>query len=141
MVGLHTMYAAERRVTVGSRTADGGEITIPYLSWSPGATEYPCEAELLDPRAQDNTTRFRCGRLASDEVHAKLEFGSHHEYLASMPQPGMYLTLDDRLGYNIPKSITPDEAASLILFLADALAIGAGYASIAYTKRKMPFRG
>ena len=142
MVQLHTMYEAERKISIGSMTVDGGSITVPYLTWSPGVTQYPCEAMLLVADAESTLgDRKPCGRLASDEVHAKLEFGSHHEYLASAIQPGMFLTLDSRLGYDIPKSLTPDEAATLVRFLADAIAIGAGYASIGYTKRKMPFRG
>jgi len=138
---LSTMYGAERRISLPSRTNDGGEITVPYLDWRPGDTSHPCEAQLLDPKAHDNTTRIACGRLASDDVHQELEFVPRHDYLASTPQPGMYLTLDDRLGYTIPASITGDEAEALVEFIANAIAIGAGYASIYYTKRKMPFRG
>lgn len=146
-MGLHTMYEAERRVTLPSNTSDGGEITVPYLDWHPGVSTYPCEAMLLDPTASDepkaiaDTPRVRCGRPAEDEVHAHLEMAPRHNYLASTPQPGMYLTLDNRLGFNIPASIAPKEAEALIEFIANAIAIGAGYASIYYTKRKMPFRG
>lgn len=138
---LYTMYGPQRGIALPSRTVDGGEIPVPYLSWAPGSTKHPCEAMLLDPRADDNTTRIECGLLPEARVHQPLENGSHHEYLASSIQPGMYLTLDDRLGYTIPASMTQYEADSLIHFLADAIAIGAGYASIGYTKRKMPFRG
>jgi hypothetical protein len=140
-VRLHTMYGAERRASLPSTTNDGGEILVPYLAWHPGASSYPCEAELLDPKAQDNTTRIRCGKPAGDTVHEELELAPRHDYLATRPQPGMYLVLDGRLGYTIPSTIDPDQAADLIEFVANAIAIGAGYASIYYTKRKMPFRG
>lgn len=136
-----TMYGAERRMSLPSHTNDGGEITVPFLDWRPGATTYPCEAMLLDPKAQDNTTRVPCGRLAEDDVHLELEALPRHDYLASSPQPGMSLTLDGRLGFDIPKSVSADEAAALVEFIANCIAVGAGYASIYYTKRKMPFRG
>ncbi len=138
---LHTMYLPERRVSLPSNTNDGGEIQVPDLAWAPGATDWPCQAELLDPRANDNVTRIPCGLPADAPVHSQLERGDHHVYLATRIQPGMYLVLDNRLGFDIPKTITADEAASLVEFLANAIAIGAGYASIYYTKRKMPFRG
>ena len=138
---LHTMYGAERHVSMPSQTNDGGEITVPYLTWHPGASPHPCEAELLDPKAQDNTTRIRCGRSASDDIHLELELAPRHDYLATSPQPGMSLTLDNRLGFDVPLSVTPGEAASLFEFIANCIAVGAGYASIYYTKRKMPFRG
>ncbi len=138
-MALHTMYGAERHVSLPSRTNDGGEIIVPYLDWSPGATRHPCEAMLL--KADDDVTRIPCGRDSADDVHQQLEVGLHHVYLATTAQPGMSLTLDKRLGFDIPKSITPDEAAALIDFIANAIAIGAGYASIYYTKRKMPFHG
>lgn len=50
------------------------------------------------------------------------------------------LTLDDRLGLDLP-TMLPRAEQALIEFIANAIAIGAGYASIYYTKRKMPFRG
>lgn len=49
------------------------------------------------------------------------------------------LTLDGRLGLDLPK-ITEFEEDALIEFIANAIAIGAGYPSIYYTKRRMPFR-
>lgn len=140
-MGLHTMYEAERRVTLPSHTNDGGEISVPYLDWFPGQTLHPCEATLPDRNANDDTTRIPCGHPASDDVHAKLESGTHHEYIASSPQPGMYLVLDDRLGFTIPLGATVDEAAALVEFVANAIAIGAGYPSIYYTRRRLPFRG
>lgn len=140
-VKLHTMYGAERRVTLPSNTNDGGEIQVPYLDWRPWATKHPCEAMLLDPKAQDNTTRFPCGMLAEDDIHLELGGKPRHDYLATTPQPGMSLILDNRLGFDIPTTVTADEAGALIEFVANAIAIGAGYASIYYTKRKMPFRG
>lgn len=138
---LSTMYEPERRVTLPSRTNDGGEIIVPYLTWSPGSTEHPCEARLPLESAQSSDDGPLCGRPASDSVHLKLVRGDHHEYLATRAYPGMYLTLDDRLGYNVPTTVTPYEAAALVEFVANAIAIGAGYPSIYYTKRKMPFRG
>lgn len=50
------------------------------------------------------------------------------------------LILDNRLGYDCP-AMTEYAEDSLIEFIANCLAVGAGYASIYYTKRKMPFRG
>ncbi len=51
------------------------------------------------------------------------------------------LLLDNRLGFDLPTGASPYEEDSLVEFIANAIAIGAGYASIYYTKRKMPFRG
>ncbi|MCI4355101.1 MAG: hypothetical protein L3K06_07035 [Thermoplasmata archaeon] len=138
---LTTMYAAERHISLPSYTNDGGEIAVPYLDWDPGSTDHPCEAMVPEPGAPDPSPLILCGRSAAADVHAQLQSGDHHVYLASSAQPGMFLTLDNRLGYSIPKSITSDEAVALIEFVANAIAIGGGYASIYYTKRKMPFRG
>lgn len=49
------------------------------------------------------------------------------------------LLLDGRLGTDLP-AMTEYQEDSLIEFIANAIAIGAGYPSIYYTKRKMPFR-
>lgn len=50
------------------------------------------------------------------------------------------LLLDNRLGLDLP--LMPDHREDAVVeFIANAIAIGAGYASIYYTKRKMPFRG
>lgn len=51
------------------------------------------------------------------------------------------LVLDNRLGYDVPYAFTEGQEEALVEFIANAIAIGAGYASIYYTKRKMPFRG
>lgn len=50
------------------------------------------------------------------------------------------LVLDDRLGLDLP-AMSAFQEDSIVEFIANAIAIGAGYASIYYTKRKMPFRG
>lgn len=50
------------------------------------------------------------------------------------------LILDGRLGLDLP-ALSEVQEDSLIEFIANAIAIGAGYPSIYYTKRKMPFRG
>ncbi len=50
------------------------------------------------------------------------------------------LVLDHRLGVDLP-AMEPWQEDSIIEFIANAIAIGAGYASIYYTKRKLPFRG
>ena len=96
-VSFHTMAAPERRVSLPSHTNDGGEISVPYLTW---------------------------GREA-DRGEG----------------PPTALILDDRLMYLIPENMTLDQIDALIEFVANAIAIGAGYPSIYYTKRKVPFRG
>lgn len=50
------------------------------------------------------------------------------------------LTLDRRLGLDLPV-MTQFQQDSIVEFIANCIAVGAGYASIYYTKRKMPFRG
>jgi hypothetical protein len=139
-VSLHTMVAPQRGITLPSGTNDGGEIMVPFLTWGPDG-EWPCEMMLLDPAADDNTTRIRCGRPRGAEIHEPLEDGPHHDYLATSVQPGFWLTLDNRFGLQIPTGVTQAEAEAIVEFVANAIAIGAGYPSIYYTKRKMPFRG
>lgn len=50
------------------------------------------------------------------------------------------LVLDGRLAVDLPAMHQRAEQA-VIEFIANAIAIGAGYPSIYYTKRKVPFRG
>lgn len=47
------------------------------------------------------------------------------------------LTLDHRFGLDIPAGVAQD---SIVEFIANAIAVGAGYPSIYYTDRKMAFR-
>jgi hypothetical protein len=54
---------------------------------------------------------------------------------------GLSLLLDNRLGYDLGADWSKGQESALVEFIANAIAIGAGYASIYYTKRKMPFRG
>lgn len=96
-VSFHTFAAPQRSVSLPSITNDGGEISVPYLTWGR-------EADLGEG-------------------------------------PPTALILDDRLMYVIPDDTTADQIDALVEFIANAIAIGAGYASIYYTKRKMPFRG
>jgi hypothetical protein len=96
-VSFHTMAAPERRVSLPSRTNDGGEISVPFLSW-----------------------------------------GRETDLGEGLPTA---LILDDRLMYVIPDGFSREQIEDIAEFVANAIAIGAGYASIYYTKRKMPFRG
>ena len=96
-VTFSTMVTPERTLSVRSMTNDGGEITIPYLSWGR-------EADRGD----------------------------------GLPTS---LILDGRLMYDIPDDLTREQIEDIAEFVANAIAIGAGYPSIYYTKRKMPFRG
>lgn len=96
-VTFHTMAAPERTLSVRSMTNDGGEITVPFLTWG---------------READ-----RGGGLPTA------------------------LILDDRLMYVLPESLTREQIEDIVEFVANAIAIGAGYPSIYYTKRKLPFRG
>lgn len=57
------------------------------------------------------------------------------------PDGSIGLTLDDRLGLDLPAEMGAAAQEAAIEFIANAIAVGAGYASIYYTDRKMPFRG
>lgn len=142
---LHTRLQPVRDVTVHSMTADGGEVVVPYLRWAPGDV-HPCEAMLLPIDAlTSDAERIPCGLLRDDPVHEHHEgagsHGPHHPYLAHAAHGGMWLWLDDRFGLKVPSGASDDEAEALVQFIAEAIAIGAGYPSIAHTKRKVPFRG
>jgi hypothetical protein len=50
------------------------------------------------------------------------------------------LILDDRLAVDLPE-MHPRAEFAVIEVIANAIAVGAGYGSIYYTKRKVPFRG
>jgi hypothetical protein len=50
------------------------------------------------------------------------------------------LVLDQRFGLDLP-GVTPAVAEAIVEFIANAIAVGGGYASIYYTDRKLSFRG
>ena len=51
------------------------------------------------------------------------------------------LTLDRRLGLDLPASLEPHVQDAIVEFVANAIAVGAGYPSIYYTDRgKLAFR-
>jgi len=49
------------------------------------------------------------------------------------------LTLDNRFGLDLPQ-MPPEQEEAVVEFIANAIAVGGGYASIYFTDRKMPFR-
>ncbi len=55
-------------------------------------------------------------------------------------QDALTLILDDRLGLDL-NGVSAPKQDEITEFIANAIAIGAGYASIYYLDRKMPFRG
>lgn len=53
----------------------------------------------------------------------------------------VWLTLDDRFGVELPATLTREQQDSIVEFIANAISVGGGYASIYFTDKKMPFRG
>lgn len=134
-------------------------VSGPYKTWDEirAAKGAPERSEDPNERSQLASETFYPGSNVHRSTDFYVEVG-HRRTLAIKPidgdgmipipylewtrreDGGLSLILDNRLMLIAPVMSMYDEDA-MIEFLANCIAVGAGYASIYYTKRKVPFRG